>query len=63
MADRPPKYRFCWWCSRQLQGPFGRECHVNGTPVRVHAECVGPMRADGNDVTDVVELKRKVQRG
>lgn len=40
MAKMPrPRYRFCWWCSRQLQGNFHRIVVVDGIERIVHAAC------------------------
>ena len=35
-----PAYRFCWWCSRRLRGPFYRVVSLPTGEVKVHVECV-----------------------
>lgn len=40
-----PRYRFCWECSRQLQGNYHREVKVNGQPRIVHAACAEKAKA------------------
>jgi hypothetical protein len=42
----PPRYRFCWWCSRQLWGP-GHVVEFDGLIVRVHRACLKPMSESG----------------
>lgn len=44
-----PKYRFCWWCSRQLRGSSHRIMRGPGgeTGVIVHCDCAHEMRAEG----------------
>ena len=39
-----PRYRFCWWCSRQLQANYHREIEVDGHKVIVHADCAKPAQ-------------------
>lgn len=41
MAKHPPRprYRFCWECSRQLQGNAHRVVVVHGIERIVHAAC------------------------
>lgn len=34
-----PRYRFCWWCSRQLHGNAHRVAIVDGREVIVHWAC------------------------
>lgn len=37
---KTPRYRFCWACSRRLQGNFHRVAIVEGgLEVIVHADC------------------------
>ncbi len=44
-----PRYRFCWWCSRQLRGSSHRIMRGTGgeAGVIVHCDCAGEMRAEG----------------
>lgn len=51
-ANARPKYRFCWWCSRQLRGRSHQTmCATAGTskvaPVIVHFECAEEMGGEG----------------
>jgi hypothetical protein len=51
-----PKYRFCWACSRQLQGNFHRVAIIEGGhEVPVHAECA---ELDGLTIKSGAHLKR-----
>ena len=44
-----PRYRFCWWCSRQLRGSSHRIMRGPGseTGVIVHCDCADEMRTEG----------------
>ncbi len=44
-----PRYRFCWWCSRQLRGSSHRIMRGPGgeAGVIVHCDCADEMRAEG----------------
>jgi hypothetical protein len=41
-----PRYPFCWWCSRKLQGNAHRLVVFGGVHHVVHVNCVKPMIAD-----------------
>jgi hypothetical protein len=40
-----PRYRFCWWCSRQLWGNVYRMVIVDGIDRIVHAACARLAKA------------------
>ena len=47
-----PRYRFCWWCSRQLRGRMhlnvrSTDMPMNVAPVIVHIQCAESMRDEG----------------
>lgn len=49
-----PKYIFCWWCSRQLQGKSihvnmrsTESANANAAPVSVHIVCAKTMQREG----------------
>jgi hypothetical protein len=46
-----PKYRFCWWCSRKLQGNTHREMRSmidrSSPSVSVHVSCSESMLREG----------------
>lgn len=46
-----PKYRFCWWCSRQLYSGSHRVVEVDGHEVRLHVACVDEASKNGNYAT------------
>lgn len=50
--SRPP-YRYCWWCSRQFQGPYYREVSTPTGPVFVHEACVAATIVGGPDRREV----------
>ncbi len=39
MGGAKPRYRFCWWCSRQLYGRSHSVVIVDGREVTVHKSC------------------------
>lgn len=41
-----PRLRFCWVCSRKLQGNFHRVAIVDGREVIVHASCAEKERLE-----------------
>ena len=59
---KPPEYRFCWWCSKQLYGPFGREVLYEGRPIRIHAACLTDMQRDGYHASGITVLRRRERR-
>jgi hypothetical protein len=53
MSTTPkPRYRFCWWCSRQLRGRHhlilrATSALANTEPVIVHHGCADEMLHEG----------------
>jgi len=56
-----PRVRFCWVCSRQLQGNFHRVAMVDGHAVVVHADCASREKLEIVPGAHLVK-KRKVRK-
>ena len=52
MGRDKPKYRLCWWCNKQLRGPYGRVITFKGPlEVIVHANCAPEAIKGHEDVS------------
>lgn len=50
-----PRLRWCWVCSRKLQGNFHRVAIVDGKEVIVHADCA---KRDGLTIKEGAHLAK-----